>query len=580
MCLKPISLVNPKKNISLYGGISYKMTVPCGECAECNKRKQSEWYFRAYYESKYTFDNGGYVYFDTLTYANEYLPHVSDFCPELKGHISDFSCFNLDHYRLFFRDLRRQLEYYGFDVRHKLKYFLTSEYGVDDRYTHRPHYHVLFFVLDKSLDPIVLSQFIAKCWKYGRTDGEPYKGGQYVLNHTFGHGFCVDQVHMQTICNYVSKYVTKDNKFQKTIDSRINVVMNKRFGTCEVSAVTLDYYKKVKKNMCQFHRQSYHFGESFFEYNDMEQVFKTGMISMPDKNNIVKHIPLPNYYARKIFFDLIKSYDGHLRWQINELGIKYKLTHRLKSIELFTKKFEEWQLNMENKYMSVCEGYVDDDGHRWTQSEVEEWYSSHLDRFNKLLGDRTLKDFVIYLLCYKGRVKSPEEVQREYSGIYRVDPLDSFVMREFAPQQLFGYKQVYNYAHHVYRDKFGCKFVTDKDLGDTVEWKNEGIPQSVYRFISWKDYCERMNGYVPGLLSSYSASTRSRRFGDCKSTNQFESQYVINDSADPKFKYFDEMYWIWCDSLVYYNIEKQKFHDWKKDYQDRMKSIGLLKKSI
>lgn len=580
MCLSPIELVNPKRKISLYGGIPYKITVPCGKCAECQKVKQSEWYFRAYYESKYTFDNGGYIYFDTLTYSNEYLPHVSDFFPELKGHIADYSCFNVDHYRYFLVNLRRQLEYHGFDVKNKLKYFLCSEYGVDDRFTHRPHYHIIFYVLDNSLSPVELSRYISKCWKYGRTDGVDYKGVLYVLNHTFGKKYNNDEVHMQTVCNYVAKYVTKDSRFQKTIDSRIKIVSDKRYGY-GLSERQEKLLNDIKRNMNQFHRQSHHFGEAFYLYNDPDKVLETGMISMPDKNNIVKHIPLPSYYSRKIFYNLVRDFEGRLKWEINDIGVRYKLSHMLKSIDLFVKKFQDWLVNMKNKNMSLEVGYIDDEGHRWLQHEVDEWYRDNIDKFENLLNGRDIKEFVIYLLCYKGRIKSQEQVVRESNGIYKVDPIDEFVMRPYDVEQDFGVKQVYNYAHYIYKRSFGQSFVTDKDLGDTFSWRNDGLKDM--NLASWMLYSHSIKedyGFVPSLVNSYSKQTRKYKFGNCISSDLFASRYVIDDSSDEKFKDFDKMYWIWCNSLKYVNIQKQKIHDWKLEQRDKYKKAGMYVKNI
>lgn len=570
MCLRPISLVNPRKNLSLYGGIPYKIEVGCGECAECQKAKQSEWYFRAYYESKWTFDNGGYIYFDTLTYRNEDLPHMSDYLPELKGRLIDNSCFNTDHYRYFFVRLRRQLEYHGFDVKNKLKYFLTSEYGTDDRYTHRPHYHVLFYVLDGSISPIDLSNYIAKCWPYGRTDGAPYKGNKYVLNHVFGKKYNSDEVHLQSVCNYVSKYVTKDNKFQKTIDARLNAVFVHKGE--ELSLYEQEKMKKLRREMQQFHRQSHGFGEAFMLYNDPDEVWKTGMISMPDKNNIVKHIPLPGYYSRKLFYELRRDFAGKLVWELTETGKVYKLNRKLKAIDLMCKNFEDWHKFMTERNMTMKPGYVDEDGKEWSREESEEWYRNHIDKFDEYLGDRSIKDFVIYLLCYKGRIKSPEEIAREENGIYKVDYLADWVSREFAMEQTFGYKQVYNYAHYVYKKCFGGRVISDIDLGD----KLNGLDSRLSAWLVWKGDFEQLNNFRPSLDKTAPKSVKRYFYN----VDKFELKYVINESADDRFVNFDKMYWLWCDSLKYMNVEKQKYHDWRKDYQERMKANGVLSKSI
>ena len=212
MCLRPVKIYNPTSRIGLNYNQRYEIEVPCGECAECREAKKEEWYLRTYWQCKQAWDAGGYILFDTLTYNNENLPHISDFI-DFSRHDYEFireddkspytivdrgrkylkdenaglfnhlnvSCFNTDHYRKFFVRLRRALDYRGYDSK-KLKYFLTSEYGSTEGLTHRPHYHILFFVEDRELSPLTLSNMIDRCWQKGRTDGYPYKGQAYVLH--------------------------------------------------------------------------------------------------------------------------------------------------------------------------------------------------------------------------------------------------------------------------------------------------------------------------------------------------------------------------------------------------------------
>ena len=79
MCLNPTTIRNPTKSIYKHGGQPLLLDVPCGHCAECKKNKRKEWRFRTYYEVESTVKNGGYVYFDTLTYAPEHVPMLSHF---------------------------------------------------------------------------------------------------------------------------------------------------------------------------------------------------------------------------------------------------------------------------------------------------------------------------------------------------------------------------------------------------------------------------------------------------------------------------------------------------------------------
>ena len=107
MCLKPLTLRNPTKFISRYGGQPLLIKVCCGKCAECVDTARQQWRFRAYKHSEHCINNGGFVYFDTLTYAPEHLPHLSDFIDVTKlgrQHFKDlaiknFSTFNHKHFK-------------------------------------------------------------------------------------------------------------------------------------------------------------------------------------------------------------------------------------------------------------------------------------------------------------------------------------------------------------------------------------------------------------------------------------------------------------------------------------------------
>lgn len=80
MCLNPIKIRNPTQNISRSGGQKLMLEVPCNQCAECQLAKRAEWSFRSYQELQHTFRNGGFVYFDTLTYSPKTFTHVKRFC--------------------------------------------------------------------------------------------------------------------------------------------------------------------------------------------------------------------------------------------------------------------------------------------------------------------------------------------------------------------------------------------------------------------------------------------------------------------------------------------------------------------
>lgn len=128
ICLKPISVINPKTDAQIY--------VPCGRCIACRINKTQEWVIRLELE-KMTNEKTAFV---TLTYDDEHLPN------DCSLHKKDL--------QKFFKRLRK----YGLQFR----YYAVGEYGekeqkyydpVDEELINlgkinphgRPHYHVLFF---------------------------------------------------------------------------------------------------------------------------------------------------------------------------------------------------------------------------------------------------------------------------------------------------------------------------------------------------------------------------------------------------------------------------------------------------
>lgn len=366
MCLRPIKLCNPTLHISTEGGQPLLLEVPCGHCAECQKQKRLEYRFRSLHQSKECIRNGGYVYFDTLTYSDEHLPHLSDFVNISNSDIKDFTCFNNAHWRNFLKNLRRQLNYHYKDV--NFKYFITSEYGTDERYTHRPHYHVLFFVNSNSCNPLDFSRLVSKCWKYGRTDGIPYQSAMYVYDH------CVTaDCDVMQICNYVAKYVTKDSTFQKNIDNRLAQLQ--RLLNDE------DKFKQLKRNINQFHRQSQGYGLDYLKSisrDEYDYLLKNGACRMKDSDKVVAVIKLPLYFKRKLFYKCLKDADNKLFWQLNRLGVEYTRNHLVDSHAALATQYKQIYMNASN---------------------IEQY---HIDAY---LNGRSLDDFAAYKLFYKGRVR-------------------------------------------------------------------------------------------------------------------------------------------------------------------------------
>lgn len=111
--------------------------MPCGRCANCRKRKVSEWSFRLMQEDK-RWSTSAFI---TLTYSTEHVPILK----------SGYMSICKRDVQLFMKRLRK-----AHPKGHKLKYYLCGEYGGK---SWRPHYHAIMFNVDISL--------IQDCWSLG-----------------------------------------------------------------------------------------------------------------------------------------------------------------------------------------------------------------------------------------------------------------------------------------------------------------------------------------------------------------------------------------------------------------------------
>lgn len=544
MCLNPRRLVNPQKRISKLGGQMFALEVPCGECAECKEMMRTEWYFRSYYQCKEIYDANGYVYFDTLTYDNEHLPHVSDII-DLKDKDLDFPCFNVAHYRRFLLDVRQHLARNGYDDV-KFGYFMTTEYGLNpkDGRTFRPHYHILFFVKNNRLHPSRLSKIVAKYWKYGRTDGLPYQNWEYVKKHVFGKTYTRDFVHMRSVCNYVSKYVTKDSDFQQIINERLGKLYESIDRESYILAKNKrEKYKKVKRAIDQFHRQSQGFGAYMLvdPEVDLAKVTKTGMMSMPDRNSIIKHTPISSYYLRKLFYEKKKDREGNEYWTLSDMGKVWKLERWLKTLEVMEKRYRELYQNV-----SVAQ-----------QQKIDNY-----------LGNRTLKDFCIYNLFYKGRTRY---MLRERQGLQKQElNLDYWVQLQLMDTHTLDDSMVlFHYCSQSDKYRFnGSSFITDKNLGNKDAGYIDGMAGLNY---GYDDTLDRYYGdFATAVQKNYVAV---RRYGNCMRDDLFMKRFIINQNTDEKFKSFDELGTFFKVCQLETNEKKQELFDYKEKLKKKLKIL-------
>lgn len=144
MCLYPLKIwTRPNDNPGR------PVTVSCGNCIECLRKKSIEWAFRILDECS-LYKNNCFI---TLTYNDEHLPE--------NGSV------NHRDYQLFLKRLRKFLNPL------KIRFFLSAEYG---KKFGRPHYHLIVFgwkpddmvfFCRENNSTLYRSKVIEKIWTYG-----------------------------------------------------------------------------------------------------------------------------------------------------------------------------------------------------------------------------------------------------------------------------------------------------------------------------------------------------------------------------------------------------------------------------
>lgn len=334
MCTKPIRIKNNSKYIALNTGHAIYVYVPCGKCNECVKAKQNEWTLRTYYESRATLNQGGYIYFDTLTYSNDNLPRLSNFNNNLKF---NWACFNYRDIRAFYENLRQMLKLREDRL---IRYFITAEYG---ELRHRNHYHIMLFV-NANIDPLYLSKCVAKSWKKGRTDGMPWKSSNYVLQHNYLNTLNIDCI------RYISKYVNKSQTFMNIINDRWKK-LEKFYEKSKFNKLELKKIKKQYYRLCTpFHRQSQGYGISAIENLTVDDIIKNPVLTYPNTTiNLKTKVRLPIYFYRKLFQKQIKYMEKRI-WINNEDGIKFKKAIEQDIVTKIEERLTDLNASNNNRY--------------------------------------------------------------------------------------------------------------------------------------------------------------------------------------------------------------------------------------
>lgn len=278
MCLNPIKMTNPAYRISKKNPLNTRtplderlryITVPCGHCAECRRKKKMSWQIRLQEHNKYMIQQGYKGYFVTLTFDEISLIKLS-----YKSH-TDSALVICSLAIKLFRDRFRKSSYSDISDLH---YFLIPELGHQG--TERLHLHGIIW-LNKELPEIYTDRYV-KPRTYGSTLSNVWLYG----NIYFGHD----------VSNRAINYITK-------------------------------YILKVDKDRPDFHPNPYHsrfLGDNFLTEHSNYKFNGEKTVTQYRLDN-GKMTALPSYYMHKLYNPIERE-----KLQIQLLDREYQYIHGIK----------------------------------------------------------------------------------------------------------------------------------------------------------------------------------------------------------------------------------------------------------
>lgn len=290
MCTSPI-LIKNRKYRSLYVKIptSY-ISVPCGQCDECLRKRAKDLFVRAKYESEACFLNGGCGFMCTLTYDDMHLPYIMHLGKK-------YLVFNKKHVQDFIKRLRTNLDRYFLKsyetIAPDFKYLVTSEYGTNPFCSHRPHYHLIFlFNVSVSLAAFrrAFTQSLVNRRDNKRIFGKIFqcdilnikKGGilyscKYILKDmTYGiqNGIIKDKI------KFYTHYVNSKHGIRELAESSEDYFFNKAIRSTKAYKKDIATYVGKYRNMLQFYLVSNDFGCSAICRRYGENLFTLGVLNI------------------------------------------------------------------------------------------------------------------------------------------------------------------------------------------------------------------------------------------------------------------------------------------------------------
>lgn len=302
MCYSPVKTKLNKRYLNaatIQRPVNAYFDVPCGQCEQCREQRVHSWTFRLLQHANEVLRLGGFIIFDTFTYRSDSVPSVSSVLKRLgyscPSNVGEILCNNKYDVQCFLKRLRSKLPKSVI-----ISYFLVSEYGDNDQFTHRPHYHALIFVVGFSGTPADFSRLLASCWGLGRTDGVSSRGLKSFLSQRC---FTSKTTHLNNIILYIAKYLHKDyNYHNKVIRPLVQwlapVLAKSSFDKYSASLIR----RKLVGNIENFLLVSKGLGSCYCtECNSLLHVYELNVVYSDSYGHRYK-VALPRYYVRKWYY--------------------------------------------------------------------------------------------------------------------------------------------------------------------------------------------------------------------------------------------------------------------------------------
>lgn len=397
----------------------------CNNCPDCFRKRRNHYMIRNHFETLATFQRGGYVFLDTLTYRDSHIDHVfkwSKWHPRVMPNLlptgqtrynSELKCteyeyrvnlFNYDHIKKFWKNLRKTIErkcnISSDDVKGNVRYFAVPEFG---HVNGRPHWHLAVYCSVPNLPNYLLKQCINYAWR-----GIPVGSDFYSLDwssmsesHKDWYNFAensdddlgatdlYDRVDYNTITDikackhirYVTKYVLKDSvvdeqllrlydcKFRSQLPPELNqkVRCSIGFGCFERCSDSSEFPKNL--------RLSTYYDE------DREKILLPYDSSEGQQHSKVgfDEYPLITYYIRRKYYQLVKLSDGSYVSQPNALFVDWKLKHQIQNLI---------SLNNQNHLIFAL---------------IEQNCPSDYEQIEKIMEDYSMDELSIFMLYFSNR---------------------------------------------------------------------------------------------------------------------------------------------------------------------------------